>query len=293
MPDQPRSAQAPWLLLIHRLPPEPGYLRVKDRRRLQRIGARLVKNSVYVLPFGEEALEDLQWLARDIAADGGEAMVCEASFVASVGNEEVAALFDLGMAPAAPARAPGPERVEPGRVWVTRQDVFVDRIASAWLIRRFVDPEPRFKFVAPREALPADAIAFGFGVASLNRHREAATRAGLPLVVGGRSLGARVACRTVERTGGDAVLCLAFPLIPPRRGEKPPESRLPELEAVKVPVLVGQGESDRFGMPPESPTRRVARVAGDHGLKADTDAVATVVRQWLANLPLPAGARSR
>jgi uncharacterized protein len=117
--------------------------------------------------------------------------------------------------------------------------------------------------------------------------------AGLPLVVGGRSLGARVACRTVERTGGIAVLCLAFPLLPPRRGEKPAESRLPELEAVKVPVLVVQGESDRFGMPPEGPNRRVVGVAGDHGLKADTDAVAGAVREWLANLALPAAAPSR
>ena len=71
---------------------------------------------------------------------------------------------------------------------------------------------------------------------------------GLPLIVGGRSLGARVACRTIEETGADAVLCLAFPLVPPRRGEKPPQSRLPELEAVGLPVLVVQGESDRFGM---------------------------------------------
>jgi uncharacterized protein len=116
---------------------------------------------------------------------------------------------------------------------------------------------------------------------------------GLPLVVGGRSLGARVACRTVERTGGIGVLCLAFPLLPPRRGKKPSESRLPELEAVKVPVLVVQGESDRFGMPPEGPKRRVVRVAGDHGLKADTDAVAGAVREWLSNLALPATAPSR
>jgi uncharacterized protein len=116
---------------------------------------------------------------------------------------------------------------------------------------------------------------------------------GLPLVVGGRSLGARVACRTVERTGGIGVLCLAFPLLPPRRGKKPPESRLPELEAVKVPVLVVQGESDRFGMPPEGPKRRVVRVAGDHGLKADTDAIAGAVREWLSNLALPATAPSR
>ena len=74
--------------------------------------------------------------------------------------------------------------------------------------------------------------------------------ADLPVIVGGRSLGARVACRTVEATGAAAVLCLAFPLLPPRRGDKPPQSRLPELEAVELPVLVVQGESDRFGMPP-------------------------------------------
>jgi uncharacterized protein len=109
---------------------------------------------------------------------------------------------------------------------------------------------------------------------------------GLPLVVGGRSLGARVACRTVQETGGEAVLCLAFPLLPPRRGDKPPQSRLPELEAVEVPVLVVQGESDRFGMPPEGPDRRVVKVAGDHGLKADTGAVGEAVAAWLSALPI-------
>jgi uncharacterized protein len=113
---------------------------------------------------------------------------------------------------------------------------------------------------------------------------------GLPLVVGGRSLGARVACRTVERTGAAAVLCLAYPLVPPRRGENPPQSRLPELEAVTAPVLVVQGESDRFGMPPEGQNRKVVKVPGDHGLKADTGAVAEAVREWLANLRLPAAA---
>jgi predicted alpha/beta-hydrolase family hydrolase len=110
---------------------------------------------------------------------------------------------------------------------------------------------------------------------------------GLPLIVGGRSLGARVACRTLELTGGVAVLCLAFPLLPPRRGDKPPQSRLPELEAVRVPVLVVQGESDRFGMPPEGPDRRVVKVAGDHGLKADTQAVGEAVAAWLSALPAP------
>jgi uncharacterized protein len=108
---------------------------------------------------------------------------------------------------------------------------------------------------------------------------------GLPLVVGGRSLGARVACRTLHETGGEAVLCLAFPLVPPRRGDKPPQSRLPELEAVAVPVLVVQGESDRFGMPPEGPNRRVVKVRGDHGLKSDTEAVGEAVEHWLGGLP--------
>jgi uncharacterized protein len=106
----------------------------------------------------------------------------------------------------------------------------------------------------------------------------------LPLIVGGRSLGARVACRTVEATGAVAVLCLAFPLEPPRRAGKPPQSRLPELEAVTVPMLVVQGERDPFGMPPPGPSREVVTVPGDHGLKADLGAVAAAVRAWLAQV---------
>ncbi len=117
-------------------------------------------------------------------------------------------------------------------------------------------------------------------------HLRANELAKLPLVVGGRSLGARVACRTVEATEAVAVLCLAFPLLPPRRGDKPPQSRLPELEAVELPVLVVQGESDRFGMPPPGPNREVVKVRGDHGLKADTEAVAAAVRAWLPMLAL-------
>jgi uncharacterized protein len=112
---------------------------------------------------------------------------------------------------------------------------------------------------------------------------------GLPLIVGGRSLGGRVACRTVEATGAVAVLCLAFPLAPPPRAGKPPQSRLPELEAVKLPMLVVQGERDRFGTPPSGPSREVAIVAGDHGLKADPDAVVAAVRAWLATVVAPLG----
>jgi len=106
----------------------------------------------------------------------------------------------------------------------------------------------------------------------------------LQLIVGGRSLGARVACRTVEATGAVAVLCLAFPLEPPRRAGKPPQSRLPELEVVKLPTLVVQGERDPFGMPPPGPSREVVTVPGDHGLKRDVGAVAAAVRAWLAEV---------
>ena len=105
--------------------------------------------------------------------------------------------------------------------------------------------------------------------------------AGLPLVTGGRSLGGRVACRTAGVTDALGVICLAFPLEPPVRGDKPRQSRLEELDAVSVPVLVVQGESDPYGMPPSSRSRTVVKVAGDHGLKKDPDAVAAAVGSWL------------
>jgi predicted alpha/beta-hydrolase family hydrolase len=115
-------------------------------------------------------------------------------------------------------------------------------------------------------------------------HLRANELAGLPLIVGGRSMGGRVACRTVDETGAVAVLCLAFPLEPP--GRKTPQNRLPELEAVTVPTLVVQGERDPFGMPPSGSSRKVVQVPGDHGLKADPEAVTSAVRTWLAELSL-------
>ena len=86
----------------------------------------------------------------------------------------------------------------------------------------------------------------------------------VPLVVGGRSSGARVACRTSEVTGAVGVLCLAFPLVPPRRKAGPsPTTRLPELDAVRVPTLVVQGERDPFGIPPASTLRpQGGRISG-------------------------------
>jgi hypothetical protein len=106
-----------------------------------------------------------------------------------------------------------------------------------------------------------------------------------PLVTGGRSSGARVACRTAAATEAAGVLCLAFPLQPPRRaGSKPAPSRLGELDAVTAPVLVVQGENDPFGMPPRGPSRRVVRVKGTHSLTSDLATVGEAVRTWLAEL---------
>ena len=104
----------------------------------------------------------------------------------------------------------------------------------------------------------------------------------VPLIAGGRSSGARVACRTAAATGAEAVLCLAFPVHPPGRPEK---SRLDELDAVTVPTLVVQGERDPFGMPPQARNRSVVTIPGTHSLRSSS-AVAAAVSAWLAGLRL-------
>jgi uncharacterized protein len=113
-------------------------------------------------------------------------------------------------------------------------------------------------------------------------HLRAKTLKGSPLVCGGRSSGARVACRKAADTGAIGVLCLAFPLRPPGRPDAP--SRQGELDGVQVPVLVVQGESDPFGMPAPGTSRAVVKVKGDHSLRSDLEAVRTAVSQWLAQL---------
>ena len=220
------STPAPWLLLIHQLPPKPAYLRVKIWRRLQGLGAISVKNSVYVLPAGEQALEDFQWLLREIQQGGGEGMICEANLIDGLSDQEVRGLFDaerdadyaeiakelralaaeiesdagsekkpevrgqlvrlrrryselsdidffsatgrmtvegllteletrlVGAAAELRAEDPGMKKTSEeltGKTWVTRRGVHVDRIACAWLIRRFIDPEARFKFVSAKD----------------------------------------------------------------------------------------------------------------------------------------------
>jgi uncharacterized protein len=113
-------------------------------------------------------------------------------------------------------------------------------------------------------------------------HLRATELSDLPLVVGGRSAGARVACRTAADSAAVAVLCLAFPLRPPRRSPAAaPTSRQAELDAVDVPMLLVQGASDPFGVPAPGGAREVVTVQGNHSLKTDLPAVAEAVRGWL------------
>jgi hypothetical protein len=209
-----------WLLLVHQLPAKPDYLRAKVGRRLARLGAVPLKNSVYVVPADGERREDLEWLLREIAEGGGDGWLVGASFLAGLDDAQVEerfraardeecaevilaarALLEQG-APAAEARAgwaaevarlhrrhdeiaaidffdarrraelggllralgglvrplPAVEEavMAEGRTWVTRRGVKIDRIASAWLVRRFIDPDARFKFVEARGYVPAE-----------------------------------------------------------------------------------------------------------------------------------------
>jgi hypothetical protein len=211
-----------WLLLIHQIPPKPAYFRAKVGKRLQKLGAVAIKNSVYVVPLSDATHEDLQWVAREITGEGGDATLCKAQFVEGLRDDQIEALFhaarDADYAEVAeearavttglPSRlargdarrgdleatlarfrkrvaeivaidffsASGRVNAESaivslerrlrrgekaaeesrdahvesyrGRTWVTRKNVHVDRIACAWLIVRFIDPDAKLEFVS-------------------------------------------------------------------------------------------------------------------------------------------------
>jgi hypothetical protein len=222
------SDKSRWLLLIHQLPKDPAYVRVKVGRRLARIGAIALKNSVYVLPMNDSTAEDFEWIRQEIVQAAGDATVVEAQLVAGVTDAEIEAKFreakdaeyaalsaDLRALQAEAigrrkrplseeervrlqsdvarfeaklqdlratdffgasgsevarsllrelkAKAEPPEAVSTSlakqdppraRTWVTRAGIHVDRIASAWLIQRFIDPEAQFKYVPPKGYKP-------------------------------------------------------------------------------------------------------------------------------------------
>jgi hypothetical protein len=226
-PGQVKAEQG-WCLLIHQLPAKPLYLRARIRQRLERVGAVAIKNAVYLLPQTPPCREDLQWVAQEAVAAGGEAYVCDATFVFGLADADLEERFRRARATdyeeivataretlsrlrrsgrrereedppsrlrrlkkrlqqvekidffGAPERAQAEaavraleHRLQPadegtrgrrrhphaelvGKTWVTRKGVHVDRIATAWLIRRFVDPAAQFRFVDGRQSPPLE-----------------------------------------------------------------------------------------------------------------------------------------
>ncbi len=148
--------------------------------------------------------------------------------------------------------------------------------------------EQPYRVAGRRSPAPARQLdAVWITVVDYLRSEELGT---LGVIAGGRSSGARVACRTAAATGAIGVLCLAFPLRPPGWGKRKASptteapSRLSELELVSVPVLVVQGSRDPFGIPPAGPERTVVEVQGDHSLRSDREGVRAAVRTWLRSL---------
>src|SRR4051794_19466930 len=91
--DRTVATAQPWLLLGYQLPAKPAYARVKIWRRLQSIGAVSVKNAVYALPSNEQAQEDFEWLLKEVQAQGGEGLICEAKLVGGLSGQEIEELF--------------------------------------------------------------------------------------------------------------------------------------------------------------------------------------------------------
>jgi hypothetical protein len=217
--------------------------------------------------------------------------------IRGVGDDVTAAEVIEVQTPHGPARAHVHAVEDPGAVLVlghgaggsiTAPDLLAVGGAARSIGLSVVLVEQPYRVAGRRSAAPAHQLDAAW-TAVLDQLRAGAL-AGLPLVTGGRSSGARVACRTAGETGAVAVLCLAFPLHPPRRSPTAElKTRLPELEAVRVPTLVIQGSRDRFGIPPAAPGRTVVEVPGDHSLKADGDAVAAAARAWLPGAALNAG----
>jgi uncharacterized protein len=166
---------------------------------------------------------------------------------------------------------------------VTARDLVAAGEAALELRVSVVLVEQPYRVAGRRSPAPAAQLDTAWR-AVVEALRENETR-GLPLVVGGRSSGARVACRTAGDVGAAGVLCLAFPLVPPaRRSGAQPAGRLPELDAVAVPVLVVQGANDRFGIPPAAPRRTVVVVPGDHALRSGLDELRAAVGAWLGEV---------
>lgn len=155
-----------WLLLVHQLPAKPSRARVTTWRRLQKLGAIPIRGAVWALPNSPQALEDFTWVKGEIAAFGGEATMYAAS---AVGQARTASAGKPGRL------APLARRRFRRRVWVTRPRPGIDRMASAWLIRRFIDPDARFAFADAPPPARSKAVPFDMFGGELSHQGELCT----------------------------------------------------------------------------------------------------------------------
>jgi uncharacterized protein len=163
---------------------------------------------------------------------------------------------------------------------IEASDILAVRAAaleSGWAVARITQPYR----VAGRRTPPAASVLDAGWLPIVAQVRSGRGLRDVPAVFGGRSSGARVACRTASTGGAAAVLALAFPLHPPGR---PDRSRADELALPTVPVLVVQGAQDPFGMPAPAPGRRIVVVPGDHSLRRAANGIHTAVTDFLAGL---------
>jgi hypothetical protein len=168
---------AGWLLFLHQLPPKPDYLRVKVRRRLKGLGRVGQEHGLRASQL-HESLEDFQGGRGERVEKGGAAIIAKAAFVEGISDEERHAMVETARDDAADVETTDSptETMEPGRTWVTRQGVFVDRIGSAWLVRRSIDPRGRFKFVAARGCGPSNEVRFDMVGWNYTRRRRLRSR---------------------------------------------------------------------------------------------------------------------
>ena len=150
-------------------------------------------------------------------------------------------------------------------------------LEAEWTVARVTQPYR----VAGRRSPPAGPVLDEAWLPVVTKVRSGRGLGGLPVVFGGRSSGARVACRTATAGHAVGVLALAFPLHPPGHPER---SRLAELAEPTVPVLVVQGDRDPFGLPPAAAGRRVVVVPGDHSLRSATEPIRLAVAAFLTTL---------
>lgn len=150
-------------------------------------------------------------------------------------------------------------------------------LEAEWAVARVTQPYR----VAGRRSPPAGPVLDGAWLPVVTKVRSGRGLGLLPVVFGGRSSGARVACRTASAGHAAGVLALAFPLHPPGHPER---SRVDELAEPTVPVLVVQGDRDPFGMPPAAVGRRIVVVAGDHSLRGAAEPIRLAVTAFLTTL---------